>query len=377
MRSYHWLASTSIGRGGGAALNNDDDLRPLALAETDMFNMLARAVLMPEPGGYAASASRKPVDSIKSIYDTGGTTGGGFTIDIVDGRYVAEDYNNDLGGSWDYLHWLNHAGFSVEKASAISALVDGRPTLSTISRENFLDGRSVKINFRNDLPNAVDRLLGGLLSEDWESVGPYVALSGSRNPSPKLLDFAADAPTRPAGSAILFPNIGYKQQLAAAMFAGLFSRLNTDMTLMNKLRLWVEGSVDAIGIADGYAAKFTDPASGYTYVARKYGPETIDGKTVDKGIASRMVQHANALAALAYKTKKDTSGATQLDAFGRPMLEVDSAGQPVVEDINRASELTRYVGLLDSVREIGFRLGYGPLGGGGSTVPGDDSPAKK
>lgn len=378
MRSYHWLVSTSMGRAATAsALENDDDLRPYAIAETDMFNMLARSVLMPEPGGYAASDARKPVDSLKPIFDTGGSTGGNFTVDIVDGRYVAEDYNNDLGGSWDYLHWLNHAGFSVEKASALSALVDGRPTLFTISRDNFLDGRSVKINFRNDLPGAVDRLLGGILAEDWEAVAPYVAPGSGKTPSPKMFDLTSESASRPAGSSILFPNIGYKQQLAAAMFAGLFSRLNTDMTLMNKLRLWVDGAVDAITIDNAYAAKFTDPASGYTYVARKYGTEVLDGKTVDKGIASRMVAHANALAAVAYKTKKDSGGATQLDSFGRPLLELDSAGQAIIEDYDRASELTRYVGLLDSVREIGYRLGYGPLGGGGGSVPSDDSPAKK
>jgi hypothetical protein len=368
MRSFHWLIATSIGRGDDAGINDDNELRPYALAEKDMFNMLVKSALMPEPGAYGASGPRTPVESLKPIFDTGGSA---FNINIGDGRFIGEDYNNELGGSWDYIHWINHAGFSVEKASAMQALVDGRPTLFTISRENFLDGRGVKINFRTDMAAAVDRIIGGILSEDWESVAPHV-LPGDRNPVPQVIDYNALAPTRPAGASILFPNIGYKQQVAASMFTALFSRLNSDMTLINKMRVWLEGATDAISIPDEQAAKFTDPTSGYTYVARKYGPDTIDGKTVDKGVASRMIAHANALAAAAYKVKMDGTGKPMIDKYGRPTLETNAAGEPEVADSERAAELTRYVGLIDSVREIGYRLGYGPLGGTGTGVPVED-----
>ncbi len=363
LRSYHWQIASSVGRAGDATtFEDDDDMRPYVMAQADMFNMLVRSALMPEPGSYGASAARTPVDSVRNIFDTSDTGGGGaFTINIVDGRYIGEDYNNELGGSWDYIHWLNHAGFSVEKAMAIQALVDGRPTLFTISRDNFLDGRAVKINFRTDLPNAVDRLVGGILSEDWEAVAPWVA-PGDRNPTPQLLDLTSTGAARPAGAQVLFPNIGYKQQLATAMFVALFSRLNSDMTLVNKMRVWMEGATDAITISDDLAIKFTDPNSGYTYVAKKYGSEVVDGKTVDRGVASRMLAHANAMAAVAYKVKKDTAGKPILDKFGRPEYE-QVGGAPVLDNPSVASDLTRYIGLIDSVREVGYRLGYGPLGG--------------
>jgi hypothetical protein len=125
----------------------------------------------------------------------------------------------------------------------------------------------------------------------------------------------------------------------------------------------MEGATDAITISDDLAVKFTDPNSGYTYVAKKYGNDVVDGKTVDRGVASRMIGHANAMAAVAYNVKKDGTGKVTLDKFGRPELELDSAGQPVIANTDVASELIRYVGLIDSVREIGYRLGYGPLGG--------------
>jgi hypothetical protein len=375
MRSYHWAIATDLARvSSRSQLENDDDMRPYVMAENEIFNMLAKAILMPEPGDYYSPQrsgdvkSRQPVDSLKLVYDTprNGSGSPDFTIGLIDGRYVGEEFDNDLGGSWDYLNFIKHAGFSVEKARAFEALVDARPTLFTISRDNFLDGRGVKINFRNDLPDAVDRLIGGILAEDWETVSLW-APDGDKNPTPQPFDITARAvqPTRPQGAKILFPNLGYKQQLSGVMFAALFSRLNTDMTLVNKMRLWIDGQVGGVNVPPTQQIRFTDPASGYTYIARKYGNETIDGKTIDKGISSRMLAHANALVAAAYKVQRGVDGKPVLDVYGAPILELDANGLPQVVQSQYVGQLTQYVGLLDSVREIGHKLGYGPVAGGG------------
>ena len=42
------------------------------------------------------------------------------------------------------------------------------------------------------------------------------------------------------------------------------------------------------------------------------------------------------------------------------------------EDAEVAGRLDKYVGLLDALREIELRLGYGPLGGGSIGNGGDD-----
>ncbi len=371
MRSYHWLVATDLTQvTSPSQLQSDDDLRPYVMAETEMFNLLARAFLMPEPGGYVGPgddpsvAARQPLDTIKPIFDTPTTAPAApaFTIGIVDGRYIGEQFDQDNGGSWDYLHWVLHSGFTVEKALAIMALVDGRPTLFTIARDNYLDGRNVKINFRNDLPDAVDRLLGGVLAEDWETVGMYVMPGAT--PSPTMFDLTTPGATRPTGSSILFPNVGYHQQLASAVFAALFSRLNTDMSLVNKMRVWIDGQVGSVSVPDAQQVRYTDPQSGYTYIARKYGPDTIDGKTVDKGIASRMLAHANAMLIASYQVHTDPMTMHPvLDAYGSPTLELDSNGLPIMTDATNAGRLSQYVGLVDAVKELGYLLGYGPLGG--------------
>jgi hypothetical protein len=84
---------------------------------------------------------------------------------------------------------------------------------------------------------------------------------------------------------------------------------------------------------------------------------------VEKGIASRMLQQANAMLALTYEVQTDIDGALVLDAYGTPQLVLDVDGQPIVLDSVMLGTLTRYVGLIDATRQVGQLLGFGPLDG--------------
>jgi hypothetical protein len=147
------------------------------------------------------------------------------------------------------------------------------------------------------------------------------------------------------------------------------------------MRVWLDGQNGQVNVPANEQIRFTDPNSGYTYVARLHGDETIDGKTVDKGIASRMLKHANDLLAASYEHHLfATSGVPAgcqvgasdarigkpcTDAQGKVQLKLDANGQPVVSETGAGyvSEITKYVGVLDSLREIEYRLGYGPFWG--------------
>jgi len=240
--------------------------------------------------------------------------------------------------------------------------VDSRPTLFTISRENALDGRNVYINFRTNLPNYVDRLVGGILGNDWESISQHVASNDtSKIPALQTFDLTAANPTRNDPNAkIIFPNIGYKSQLATALWTASFAQLGGDQTLVNKMRVWIDGQVGAINIPDAQKILMTDPASGYTYVARKYGNDVIDGKTVEKGIASRMLQHANQMIGVAYQCQKDVNNKPILDSFGRPQLILDGQGQPQETGLITTTEVARYIAIIDAVKGIEHDLGYSP-----------------
>lgn len=371
LRAYHWQVALDISRSDAAGLANDDDSRPYVMAQAEMFNMLTRAALMPEPGRYSASPTRTAPGG-RNVFDLGKTNtplGGAFELGIGDGRYIALDFENEKGGSWGYQQFWHHAGYETEKSLALMQMVDPRPTLFTVARENYLDGRDVYISFRNDLTSGVDRLLGGILSEDWEAIAPHV--TGDASTGLQSIDLAARAAiSRPQGAELVFPNIGYKQQLSMAIYGTLFSRLSSDMTLANKMRVWNDG--DKVPTVPGTReVRFTNPESGFTYVASKYGDEVVDGKTVDRGVGSRVILRANQLLTEAYQVKTDAQGKPVIDEKGQPVLAVDGTGKPIEKSADAVLTFRRYMGLIDSMRQIG-RILDGPLGGASGGGGSDD-----
>jgi hypothetical protein len=370
LRSYHWVTSgnnASLPGLSAAVLSelkgSDDVVRGNLLATTDMFDAIARALLAPQIGDFSSAAPAFQLGATGTLYDiaANGRGGGLFSLDASNARYVDPEYSNapNAGGSWDYHNWINHAGFDVEKGIAALSLADGRPTLSSLRRDTFLDGRHLNVSFRTDMAKAVDRLVGGVLASDWDSVAPYVPNIAS---PPEGLALTDDVPARPKGAFLLFPNLGYRQQLETVIFAEIFSRESTDLTLANKLRVFVESTSGVIDIPDAEKIKFTDPRSGFTYVARLYGPDVIDGKTVDQGIGSRMVARANQLLTTAYQVELGSDKKPLLDRYGRPTLVLDPTGQPI-PSTNATSNtgFTDYIGLLDATVQIARIVGHGPL----------------
>jgi len=375
LRGYHWSTTTDISRGSSADKDSDDGDKPAVLASAKMFDFLQRVILTPEPtdSEYPAygegdfTSQRTPtrpgaakIFDLQSKYELQVTKPPPSigTLGIVDGRFIQVDFDNGRGGSWDYFHYPIHSGFDDEKVLALRQLVDARPTLSTVSRENALDGRDPYISFRTDTPHALDRLIGGLLSEDWETIAPSMSADGQSHQVFSLLARDPAQLQRPADSkGILFPNIGYSNELGTAISALLFSRYSTDMVMAQKMRVRYEGD-NAPVIPEDRKVAFTDPVTGHRYIAARFGTELIGGRAVEKGIASRMIQHANDLLADAYNVK-----AAPPNSYGEHEPIVEN-GVPSVRNVVAEQNLRRYIGLLDAMRQIGNILGGGPLGGG-------------
>lgn len=348
--------------------NSDDVMRPGLIAQTEMFKGIAAVLMAPEPGTYL---QQEPSGTFFDLNSRGvSRTAQTFTLDASVGRYLAPSYDSGPsgGGSWDYLTYAERAGYEVEKALAARALTDGRPVFNSFSRDIFLDSRITNINFRNDVPQAVDRLLGGLLSAQWQSVSPYVTGAGLDSGAPvvSVPDLLSTSPALPADALQVFPNFGYDQSIPTLVFSHLYGRLNGDLELSNKLRIWVEGTLGAeLEIPDSQQLRFTNPESGITYISRRYGLETVLGTEVDKGIGSRMLETANRLLLGAYEVETDDDGAIVADEFGRPQLLLDENGIPILRTDEGASaartKLMRWVGQLDATVQISNLVGYGPF----------------
>jgi hypothetical protein len=380
LRAYHWgiaITNASLRTFGEAqfeaAAQDDNFWRPYLLAEAEMFDSIAQALVSPQIGTYRPAPNFTPSDSTRPLFDPDGSSdaAGMFTIDAATGRYIdpAFDGGPAGGGSWDYQNWVAWTGFGIEKEDAARALTDGRGVFFLISRESYLDGRNLNISFRSDMPQAIDRLLGGVLSGDWETIAPHVE-RGELFPEVQLLDLGADVPTRPApaDTHLLFPNISYRQQLGALIWGHLFSRLSTDNVLADKLRVWVDGLTGEISIPEVDQVRFFNPESGITYIARRFGSQTIDGKDVDAGIGSRMLHRANLLVSKAFEVEVDDEDNPILDDFGQPLLVRDDEGRviPIIDDVRGdtgvpINRMRSYVGLLDAAVQVNHLVGFGPF----------------
>lgn len=402
-RTYNWNATAkaaqyyaSFGPERYAEMAASDDwLRPYLMASKEAFDMLAGAVMSPQPGPYYVSSERKINGYIKgSIYDTTDNPSGfaskSFDIPLGLGRFIDDDMDSGPfgGGSWKYQEWMNRSGFELEKAFALAMLTDGRPPVYSPNREMFLDPRTQRLNFYASMPQAMSRFIGGIMAEDWESVGMHYICT-QRDPlantcvsgQAEMFDITKPTlPVRPANAAILFPNIGFRQQSVAAILAAVHSRRTGDMSLLNKTRIWIEGvdgTVGTTGFPDPKEQiRFFNPMSGMTYIARRYGTETLQKvdntgatvpvKEVEKGIGARMLQLANWLMVYTYKVERDAAtNDPVVNEFGQVQLKLDANGQPMLLSTDPAntklSALIKYVGHIDGMRQIGLLIGSGPL----------------
>jgi len=227
------------------------------------------------------------------------------------------------------------------------------------------------VNFYTDFPNETRRLLGGLMAEDWPTVAPYVAAPMARGQelTPQSLNLRGNPTTgvieRPAGAPnMLFPNFGYRQQLGLGIYGMLFSSLNSDTRVISLMRIWTPGGNEEVNVPEAERIYFTNPATGLTYAARRYGIDpaltAIRGNVpTDGGVAARMLIHANELLKATYATDGSESN-------GTPRLVRDMQNRPVPRNTASAQDQARaetwlryYVGLLDAMRLVSNVFGYG------------------
>lgn len=128
------------------------------------------------------------------------------------------------------------------------------------------------------------------------------------------------------------------------------------------LRIQIDGD-SGPSIPDSRKIAFTDPVSGNRYIASRFGTETIQGRQVDRGVASRMLERAKELLLSAYEVELDASGKAVIDKFGEPKLVIVN-GLPVSKSANSEKTLRRHIGLMDALRQVGKIFGGGPLGSG-------------
>jgi hypothetical protein len=136
---------------------------------------------------------------------------------------------------------------------------------------------------------------------------------------------------------------------------------------VDMMRIWQVGTDSAPGFPDAETVAFRDPQSGQLFIAHSYGTEKIDGKTVQRGIAARVLEWMNTLTAQAYQVSfvNPVTGELTIERYADnsacPSGVNYCVGQPVQTSAAFSLRVTNYKSVIDYMRLTAAQFSfYGP-----------------
>ncbi len=376
MHSVGWLAAskitmyTAMSPGAPVAANpqllSPDWGQGYLLAGKVLFDTIERALLRPQPGNYAIKQGVPGAQqTVYEVPDWNEPKSSTTAVSVLDGRWIDDDLNNKAGGSFHYSAFHDRLGTAVEKPLAIAALAALFPPMDVYySRDTYVDGRNMLLNFRSMYPKGYDRLLAGLLANDTDTLAPFTTTTASKDKPSIVLypDITVDNYKYPERARVLDPLVGYRLQVPAVIYSLWLGEDDGTRTFQSSARVWIDGSAEGVTLPDSEKDFFfevdSNGGSGVLWAARTFGTEQLNGFERPKGIGHRMIQHANVLLAGAYAIQRNADGTAKYDPVTRrPLWEAGKTGQRreySKADDAEAAVLTynRYVGLLNVVRNL-------------------------
>ncbi len=213
---------------------------------------------------------------------------------------------------------------------------------NTLTGDDFIKGARVSLKAAGGDPevDAEQYPTKGLGFTSWYGATPVSCFPGAGSTICRAYGQDNTTPfgaVQPTAVGVIDPQQGYEQQKFFIAWTMLYLMENQQQNWLDQMRLWELG-VDADPNIGTNRMEFHS-ADGKIYVARYFGKETIFGKSVQQGIAARVLEYANSLLKDAYVT---TPG-PDLDGDGTPewylpatdpktgvaLVKYDAAMQPV------------------------------------------------
>lgn len=315
------------------------------LASGLAFDHFARTMARPEAGGHYLPAGDTVLRSLEDVVGQGGENvmtvpngATGYFGDISIGGKPLENRLADDKGEFDSQYTIN-VGSYYDKLYSAMLMTESVDNFISSSRTDFLDARYRAVSLADLFPDGYRRWLANNLTGDDELKGPRVAAAASGLPMVEVTDgqnypdrpmgwisywgdtprvcFPANGttvcdsygsmssannplnPQTPASTAVVDPQVGWEQQKFLIAWTMMYLPENQQQWWIDLMRIWELGKDADPGFED--RIEFHNP-SGKVYVAKRYGTEEIFGQTVERGIAARVLEHANELLEQAYET---------------------------------------------------------------------------
>ena len=256
----------------------------------------------------------------------------GYYGNITAGGKLVENRLSEDQGEFDSNFTMN-AGSYYDKVWAPYLMTESEDNFISDSRSDFVDGRYRAVSLADLFPDGFRRWMANSLTNDKTINGAWLAASASGS---VLVDsekfpawpigfttwwtdqpevcfpaegtnictaFGGDSsnfdPRTPDNVVPLSGQIGWNQQKFLIAMTLLYLPANQRDDWLNQIAVWQLGTDPDPAFAN--RIEFHDP-NGKIYVAKRMGKETIFGKTVERGIAARVLEYANSLLVQAYET---------------------------------------------------------------------------
>jgi hypothetical protein len=373
-------------------------LMPAALGSADALSMFVRAMTRPAPGTYVIQPAQAGVTPTAwgGAWQLGDqnteapqSSGVNIALGSGQGRFLHNDYDYTKGYWW--ADYQTQVGSFYEKALAPIYLTEAYNDFISNSEDDYVDGRYKNLSYMSLYPNQIRRIFANLMATNSATQvnqsgsvaqiftsAPYAMPASTTNNTPNPMtqaqylpwdkyDSTDDSTTNlqyPSGAVLLDPLVGWEEQYPALVFLFWFGPTALNMNLIDQMRIFSPGDAASLSIPTAQQVRYRDPLTGIEYVAKNYGTEWVNpaiGFPVAKSIGARMIQHANYLASLAYQVTQPADPVT-----GELTYDTDANGNPIplpaAQAVSAATFLKGYASNIDTVRQLTYYLGYGPLG---------------
>ena len=379
------------------------------VASTIAFDHFAHVFSRPQPGQHGPLGSDVSDTVLRSFDGTGfAGTGrvilnvangvqGGFGNISLGGRPMENALARDKGRDYDRDYTLN-VGAYYEKAFTAFLFSESADNFISASRDDFVDPRFRAVSIADIFPDGFRRWLGNYLTGDDQIKGVLVRATGGGPVGPPDLDagqFATLGHTSwwPTGgieacfpqgerltcrdpftpvnggpnigqATIVDPQVGWEQQKFAVLFSLWYLNDNQKLNWMDQIRIYELGRDADPGFAN--RIEFHDP-NGRVYVAQTFGTETLYGKTVQKGIAARVLEYANELLEKGVVTTPVTqNGVTWYVpdlSSGKVQYKQNGAIVDSCDQSRFCLKMKNYASVPNFIRQAMTWFGWVPIGG--------------
>lgn len=397
---------------------DSDDTTPLFMSAEDGF------IIGPDTARPYKSPTRVTIPNGTAGYqrtdDDGNALPTGFREVSFGGRPIHNSLDRTKG---DYSSsYQLSVGSYYDKINAVMALTESRDNFISASRTDFVDARYRATSVADVFPNGFRRLVAAALADDKVALGPRVAgtidsypdyygnaanfCSGTDNniacvpgetgaafPKQPMawkswwpdkepqtcwtingsqvcatyggLGGVADPKSVkvPQNSVAIDPEVGWEVQKYIIAWTYLYLPENQTTSWFDMMRIYRSYDLPDV---QGPVVKWRDPFTGTLYVAKSFGRENIEGRSVEKGIAARVLEHAIELTQKAFETTTDPETGevnVVLDASGQPKPRAYTVRPAVLEaqglfDNNPyVQELKKYKSIPDFMWQAGESYG--------------------